>query len=251
MERYIDMHCHILPGVDDGAMDQATMVAMLQTAYDEGVRCIIATPHFHPRRGHATPEVLRHKLAEVRKSAHQIDERFRIYLGTEIYFGQDVVEKLQKGEILTMNKREQILVEFSPSESYQYIKQGLQQLQMSGYEVILAHAERYQCLLDEFENIEHIWNMGVNIQVNAGSITGQSGTPTRRFVKKLLSEQMVFAVASDAHDDGKRAPRLKKAAQYVSRKYGSAYAKAVFYDNAMCMLRRRSEKQADTKVNEA
>ena len=154
MDNFIDMHVHILPGVDDGAEDIKEMEEMLKIAYSEGIRCIIATPHHHPRRGKESPEVLRKKAALLRKSAHEIDEHFRIYLGTEIFFGQDVLEKLKEGQILTMNRRNYVLVEFSPSEPFSYIKQSLQQLMMAGYEVILAHAERYRCLTDEPELAE-------------------------------------------------------------------------------------------------
>ena len=86
MDNFIDMHVHILPGVDDGAEDIKEMEEMLKIAYSEGIRCIIATPHHHPRRGKESPEVLRKKAALLRKSAHEIDEHFRIYLGTEIFF---------------------------------------------------------------------------------------------------------------------------------------------------------------------
>ncbi|QEK18923.1 Tyrosine-protein phosphatase YwqE [[Clostridium] hylemonae DSM 15053] len=112
MGGYIDMHCHILPAVDDGARSVEEMERMLKTAYDDGIRCMIATPHYHPRRGKEHPDVLLERLKLLRRAAHRIDERFRVYLGTEIYFGQDIPAKL-KGRILSMNRREYILVEFS------------------------------------------------------------------------------------------------------------------------------------------
>ena len=121
-ECYIDMHCHILPGVDDGAKDLAETKKMLEIAYAEGIRCIIATPHHHPHRGKASVENLRERAKLVREAAHEIDERFRVYLGTEVYFGQDVADKLKEGKILSMNRREYVLVEFPPSQTYSYIR---------------------------------------------------------------------------------------------------------------------------------
>ena len=100
-ECYIDMHCHILPGVDDGAKDLAETKKMLEIAYADGIRCIIATPHHHPHRGKAPAEKLRERAKLVREAAHEIDERFRVYLGTEVYFGQDVakiLKNLTKGD---------------------------------------------------------------------------------------------------------------------------------------------------------
>lgn len=239
MEGFIDMHCHILPGVDDGAKNVEEMKAMLAIAYEEGIRCIIATPHHHPARGHKPPELLKERTRILMDAAHAIDEHFRIYLGTEIYFGQDVLEKLRNKEILTMNRRNYILVEFSPSDAFSYIQQSLMQLTMHGYEVILAHVERYQCILGEPELAEQLRRLGIFLQVNAGSITGDNGRRTKKFVRDLIEENMVFCVGTDAHSAHRRAPRMKKAAAYVANKYGEEYMRRIFFSNAMLMLRKK------------
>ena len=115
IDYFIDMHSHILPGVDDGAQTPEETKAMLEMAYADGIRCIIATPHHHPHRGRAPVQKLRERAKLTRAIAHEIDERFRIFLGTEIYFGQDVAEKLKEGRILSMNRRKFALVEFPVS----------------------------------------------------------------------------------------------------------------------------------------
>lgn len=244
MNGYIDMHCHILPGVDDGAKDVAEMKEMLKIAYKEGIRYIIATPHHHPGRGKESPEVLRRQAVLLRNEAHAIDENFRIYLGTEIYFGQDVVQKLKDKKILTMNRRKYVLVEFSPSETFAYIQQSLQQLQFSGYEVILAHVERYKCITDKPELAGQLWEMGIHLQVNAGSICGDSGRKIKKFVQRLMDEDIVFCVGTDAHSAKHRAPRMKKAAEYVEKKYGEEYARRLFFGNAKVMLRKMEKEDA-------
>ena len=238
------MHCHILPAVDDGAGSIEEMEKMLKIAYDEGIRCIIATPHHHPWRGKEHPDVLRERLKTVREAAHRIDSQFRVYLGTEIYFGQDIPEKLRAGRVLSMNRRKIILVEFSPSAKYTYIQQGIQQLQMSGYEVILAHAERYTCLVENITFVEHLREMGVRIQINAGSINGDSGRKIKKFVKELMDNDLVFGVGTDAHDDSRRAPKMKKAADYVKKRYGEDYMRRVFFSNAKTMLRKRVKNES-------
>ena len=117
MDRFIDMHCHILPGVDDGAQSMEDTIRMLQIAHDEGIRYIIATPHHHPKRGKEAPEILREQIKKVRLEARKIDEKMKIFLGTEIYFGQDVPAKLKERQILTMNGSGTVLVEFSPMDT--------------------------------------------------------------------------------------------------------------------------------------
>ena len=238
MEGFIDMHCHILPGVDDGAKDIKETKEMLRIAYEEGIRCIIATPHHHPKRGKESPKILRRQAKLVREAAHEIDEHFRIYLGTEIFFGQDVPDKLEAGEILSMNNRDYVLVEFSPSDTYAYIRQSLQQMQMAGYEVILAHVERYNCIVKEIELAEQLWEMGIRLQVNADSITGENGRELKKFVKCLMDQDLVFCVGTDAHSCRHRAPRMKKAAAQVKKKFGAEYMRRIFFGNAKTMLKK-------------
>ena len=245
MSGYIDMHCHILPEVDDGAESIEETVQMLQIAYQEGIRCIIATPHHHPKRGKESPKVLRKKLRLVRREAEKIDKKFRVYLGTEVFFGQDIPEKLKAGTVLSMNKRACVLLEFSPMDSFSYIQQGIQTVQMAGYEVILAHAERYMCVLDKPERIEYLWKMGTLIQINSSSITGGSGRKVKKFVRQLLAQQMVHCVGTDAHGIEYREPRMQKAAEYVERKYGKEYMRRIFFSNAKELLKKRKENESE------
>ena len=247
MDRLVDTHCHILPEVDDGARSMEETRQMLQEAYEEGIRYIIATPHHHPRRGRKSPKQLRRQLKLVREEAAQISDELRIYLGTEIYFGQDIPERLREELILTMNKTKYVLVEFSPGDPFDYICQGIQQIQMKGYEVILAHIERYQCMYKNIENVEHLKHMGVRIQVNADSITGESGWKAKRFVRRLIDERLVFCVGTDAHDPKRRPPRMKKAAEYVEKKCGEDYARRIFFSNPRIMLRKKRKKDESGK----
>ena len=242
MERFVDAHCHILPEVDDGAQSMNETRQMLQMAYDEGIRYIIATPHHHPRRGKASPRQLRRQLKLVREEAEKISEKLRVYLGTEVYFGQDVPDKLKEEKILTMNRTRYVLVEFSPIDSFDYICQGIQQIQMKGFEVILAHIERYRSMREDIGRAEHLADMGVRIQVNAGSITGQSGWKIKRYIKQLMDRDLVFCVGTDAHDPKSRPPQMKKAAEYVKKKYGEEYARRIFFSNAVVMLKKKKKK---------
>lgn len=241
-QRFVDIHCHVLPGVDDGAQNIEETRRMLQTAYDEGIRYIIATPHHHPIRGKQPPRVLRKQLKIVREEAEKISPKLRVFLGTEVYFGQDVPERLKKEKILTMNRTNTVLLEFSHSDEYEHICRGIQQVQMHGFEVILAHIERYPDMLDKIEEVRHLVDMGVMIQINAGSILGQTGRSAKKFVKQLLDERLVFCVGTDAHDPVRRAPKMQKAVEYVVKKYGEEYARRIFFSNAASLLRNKKKR---------
>ncbi|MCC2255210.1 protein tyrosine phosphatase [Ruminococcus sp. CLA-AA-H200] len=244
MERYVDTHCHTLPEVDDGAQSMEEARQMLQIAYDEGIRRIIVTPHHHPRRGHKPPRILRSQLRLLREEAAKVGEDLRVYLGTEVYFGQDVPERLRDKKILTMNRTQFVLVEFSHADPFEYICQGIQQIQMKGFEVILAHIERYHCMCDDIENAAHMKDMGVRIQINADSITGENGRKVKRFVRQLMDRDLVFCVGTDAHSPKSRPPRMRKAAEYVKKKYGEEYMKKIFFSNARIMLKRRRKDES-------
>lgn len=239
MNFFVDMHCHIIPGVDDGAKDIEETKKMLYMAHRDGIRYIVATPHFHPKRGEASHEELKHQLRLVREEAAKISDKFRIFVGHEVYFGQDIPELIKDKQILTMNGKEFILVEFAPSAGAEELQRGIQQIQMRGYRVVLAHVERYSCLRDDFSMVKYLVDTGVYLQVNADAILGNMGRTIKKFVKKLLEEELVFCVGTDAHDSKKRPPQMKKAAHYVEKKYGEEYARRIFFSNAVSMLKKQ------------
>ena len=242
MERFVDMHCHVLPEVDDGAQSLDDTRKMLQMAHDEGVRYIIATPHYHPHRGKQPPRILRRQLRLVREEAAKISGRLKVYLGTEIYFGQDVPDRLEREEILTMNRTRVVLVEFSSGDSFERICQGIQQVQMGGYEIILAHIERYQSVLTDIDKAHHLVQMGVKIQINVDSITGENGRKVKRYVCQLMDHDLVFCVGTDAHRPKVRPPHMKSAAEFVTKKYGEKYMRRIFFSNAGDMLLKKKKR---------
>ena len=237
MDRYIDAHCHIIPWVDDGAESIKESRVMLKKAYDEGIRCIIATPHHHPVRGSASLDVIRRNINMVRKEAMKIDKNFKVFLGMEIFFTHDIPEKIENGTVIGFNNKNTILLEFSPSDEFSYILQAVKLVQSSGVDIVMAHCERYLCLLKDFERIYHLSRMGVKFQVNSGSITGKGGRRAQKFIKRLMDEDYVFCVGTDAHNTDSRPPVMKEAADYVKKNYGRSYMKKIFYTNPAGLLK--------------
>lgn len=239
MNNIVDMHCHILPEIDDGAKNEGEAYQMLRMAYDEGIRVIVATPHHHERRGMCTPGQYKRALSKVRKMAKEIDEKFYVMPGMEIYFSQDVLTKLEHKKVQTMGVSDYVLIEFSPNDEFRYIQQALQQVQMKGFHPIVAHIERYDCFHDHVDDVEYLIEMGAYVQVNAGSIVGTSGRTTKRFVKELLERQLVHFVGTDAHSSGSRSPMIKKSADFVERRFGEEYAREIFRTNGLKVLKNK------------
>jgi protein-tyrosine phosphatase len=240
------MHCHILPGVDDGSRDMEMSLRMLETAKANRIETIILTPHNradrHSVSGKGQIERI-HKLTEA--AAEYGLDSFHFYSGNELFYDSTLVERLENGEALTLADSRYCLVEFEPGEDYAYIAKGLKELSYEGYYPILAHCERYECLTDNtvinrsegYRRVEELRRNGILFQVNAGSIFPKTFQVIPKFVNRLLKENMVSFVATDAHRDTGRAPYLLDAADYLFQKYDRNYAKSLLYDNARYIIR--------------
>lgn len=229
---FIDMHSHILPGLDDGSKNMEQSLAMLRIAQEEGIDAIIATPHNMPGKGCPTREILEERLAELQRAAEEEDISIEIYLGTEYYYREEVSQIFDREEAVTMADSDCVLMEFNPLEEKSYIYNAVREAFSSGYTPIVAHVERYEQLMKKPEYVKNLKDMGALVQVNASSVIGDNGLHTKRDVKKLLKAGYVDFVSTDAHSDRNRAPRMEKCAAYLYKKYGESYANKLLYRNA-------------------
>ena len=236
---YIDIHSHILPHLDDGASDMETALAMLRIAAAEGISDIIVTPHYRSGRFRGDRRQTDKVLADVRAAMKEEGIPINLYPGCEIYYRSELEEKLESGVLSTMNDTEYVLVEFSPMEDISYIRSAVDELFSIGYTPILAHVERIQCIAKKIEYARQLKKIGCELQVNASSIMGATGFWDKRFVHKLLKEELVDYIGTDAHNTDVRKPAMKKCAELLYKKYDRAYADAVLYKNAAERLLRK------------
>ena len=233
-EQYIvDMHCHFIPGVDDGSRDMETTLAMLKIASEEGITHVVATPHYKRDHHNASPETLKAHLLEVQQKIKDQNIPVNIYLGNEIMFFSDLEEYYEKNAFLTMNNSRYLLVEYYPDDDIVRIRQGVDTVLRLGLIPVLAHVERYLAFRKNIDAIEYIKKQGAKIQVNASSVVGEQGFGTKQFVKKLLKAKLVDFVGTDAHTAEARAPRYKKCSEYLYKKYDESYVDAILYKNAI------------------
>ncbi len=233
INRIVDIHCHILPGVDDGSKSLEQSKAMLDIAWEQGIRTIIATPHHMPEAKNASPETIAQKAALLQEYADEQHYDMEILTGNEIYYYGEASELLDAGKICTLAESTYILVEFSPMDDARYIRNSLSELQNMGYDPIIAHVERYMSLhKGSFEKIQELRDMGILIQVNAASVTGGFGKPTKVLVEKLLKKKLVDFIGTDAHSDGGRAPKILECAQLLQKKCDADYVEKLLYRNA-------------------
>ncbi len=228
-----DVHSHILPGIDDGSESMDETLRMLKTASDEGITHMIATPHYKVGRGSADSETVKQLVNKVQDKLKEAGLNIKIYPGNEVFYNSELAERFRTGRISTLNDTRYVLVEFSPMDTYRYIRNGLDDIIGMGYKPIIAHVERYESMVKEPKNVEALSSLGVGIQVNASSITGEVGRTVKKFVHGLLEDGLVDYIGTDAHSaTDKRKPLINKCASVLYKKYDSDYVTDILYRNA-------------------
>jgi protein-tyrosine phosphatase len=223
--RLMDIHTHLLPKVDDGASDMEETVRMLEMAKGQGIRTIIATPHFGLGSLDKSVEELIECKEKVQQKAAAIDPDIKIYLGNELYYRESVLAGSRY-----------VLIEFSVRVDYKSLYQGLNKFILAGYAPILAHVERYRCLMEEEVRIDEIRELGVYIQMNGSSLLGNFLDKRVRLHRRLLKERLLHFVATDCHNTSTRAPNLEKAFHIVVKLTDWEYAVELFYDNPLKII---------------
>ena len=229
-----DIHMHLIPGVDDGAVDQQMALEMLQMAQEQGIAAVFATPHSGAFR--AWPDETRESFRRLCDAAARLLPRMKICRGCEIicesaYIGR-VVEMLRSGVYPTMNQTGSVLVEFTPGESAEGITSCTARLLDSGYQPILAHTERYTALQSSPETTGLLREMGARIQVNAYSLAKEKNAAIRAFARQLVRKQQADYLGTDAHRSYHRPPDVLDGLQWLYQNSGKGYADALMWGNA-------------------
>ena len=230
-----DIHCHILPNVDDGAKDGKTTKRMLQRAVEEGIDAIVATPHYSCEMEDEEIEQVRQKFLMIQKWWKEKEPDKELYLGSELYYSEGLIAALERGAALTMNGTRYILVEFPIYLNFQNIKKAVQKLLYAGYIPIIAHVERYE-RMKKLEMVSELVDMGALIQVNVSSVIGRNGFKDKFYVMKLIKKHVVHFVGTDAHDTEVRKIRMQACLQYLEKKLGKEKAAQILEENPRRML---------------
>ena len=232
MKGYIDIHSHILPGLDDGSKDMEQSLAMLQIAREQGIETIVATPHHMPGKGRPDRQRVQEVLMRLQDAAQERGIPVRLCRGCEYYFREEVLELLEAGEGITLGSSDCVLVEFNVLAETRYIQNAVRAIRGLGYYPVIAHVERYESLIGDMELLAGMRKMGAYLQVNASSVLGENGRKIREKVKKLLKYRLVDVIGTDAHSDRRRGPYLRECAEYLYKKYPSDYADSLLYGTA-------------------
>lgn len=210
----IDIHCHIIPGVDDGSFSPEESLEMLQIAHDDGIKAMVATPHvFHIGKFTDFKEnqqrVFQHKFHELKESAKKKGIGIEILQGAEVFFVTDLREKLKEHrELLTINNSDYFLLEFPADVVFPGSVEYIGDLVIDGLIPIICHPERNLVFQHNPQPLYRIIQAGALVQVDAGSIRGDFGPTAYSTAINLLKHNMVHVISSDCHNTKSHPPGL-------------------------------------------
>ncbi len=212
---FVDIHCHLLPGIDDGARDEEAALAMARMAVTEGIRTIIVTPHQQGNYATNQGDDIRQRTTALQQLLTCAGLSLRVLPGADVRIEDGMLERLASGEVLTLaDRRRHVLLEL-PHELYFPIEPLLKALQRQSLTGILSHPERNRGLLGRPELIGPLVDQGCLMQVTAGSLLGTFGPDSQHLAESMLLQGMVHFLATDAHSPTQRRPRMQQAYQRV------------------------------------
>ncbi len=223
-EPFVDIHCHLIPGIDDGSQSWEQSRAMAEMARADGVGTIVATPHQLGNYSHNHGRDVRNNTAELQRQLDQHAIDLQVLPGADVRIEDSMIERLRSGEVLTLaDQGRHVLLEL-PHELYFPLEPVLQQLHRADMVGILSHPERNQGLLKQPRLIPQLIAAGCLMQVTCGSLMGTFGSPSQKMAEHLLEQGWVHFLASDAHGPNARRPLMKRAWERVAKRVGTDMA---------------------------
>lgn len=235
----IDIHCHILPNVDDGSESLEESIEMAKIAESEGITRIVNTSHCHFDFKYKKGNELKLELEKFNQVLKEENINIEVLLGNELYYTSDLIERFDELDFFSMNNSKYILMEFSPINFPKNIEDVIYEIKIRGYIPIIAHAERYKQVQEDVNIVLDCIKEGALIQVNASSILGKNGEKAEDTSKKLLDNNMVHFVATDAHSSNRRRPLIKDSYNYILKNYGKEVSEKLFIENPTAVIENR------------
>lgn len=226
---FYDIHTHILPSLDEGASDIEETLKMIEIAKKDGTAGIVATPHIMKGVYDNTKTTISDILTDIQK----ITNSLTLYIGAEFRLSHDIIYKIRKDTIPLINNKNHVLLEFSPYSvpPVSALKKIFLQLKNLNITPIIGHPERNMFFLNNAESIKDFIHTGCIFQATAMSVTGEFGDKIKKAVMKMIKDEYISVVASDAHDSMRRPPILSRAYEVVKRSFGKDRADELFIYN--------------------
>jgi protein-tyrosine phosphatase len=220
----VDLHHHLLPGLDDGPKDLETSVAMARMAAGDGITHVVATPHASGRYPF-DPAANAERLAALQQAiaAESID--LTVATGCDFHVSYDnVLDAIAHPHKYTLNGTDYLLVELSDLIIPPHVGETFYELRLAGMVPILTHPERNPLLQKDSTRLADWLRNEMLVQITAGSVLGRMGKSAERMAHTLLANRWVHFIASDAHNLTSRPPLMREACDLIAKRYGAEYA---------------------------
>jgi protein-tyrosine phosphatase len=232
----IDIHCHILPALDDGPDSLETSCAMADMAIEDGVTHIVATPHANSAYAFV-PELIRERRKELQS---RFEGRLTFGTGCDFHLSfENLVEIRHNAERFTLNQKNYLLVEFADYSIPPSLDQALHELKLAGLHPIVTHPERNPLIRSQPERLYKWLRQGCYAQVTAQSLSGRFGAAAQEIAETWLDAGIIHFLASDAHNLTSRPLRLKQTFDYVAQTRGEGLARVLLVDNPLAAFEGR------------
>jgi protein-tyrosine phosphatase len=247
----IDLHCHVLAGIDDGPKDLSTSIDMCRIAVQDGIEGIIATPHYIYGAINNNREIIQQKVAELNDCLEEQTIDIDIYVGSEAFICPELPRLVREGQACTINDTKYILIELPMTSIPCYTADVIYQLKLDGYTPIIAHPERNAVIAKDPNLLIDLIRRGALFQINATSIRGLFGKDIMETSMTLLKHKMVHFIASDAHTAGRRSPKLSSAMSIIEDNAGYEYLQNMIKNNQAALKGERIEFEEPVMVKAA
>jgi protein-tyrosine phosphatase len=249
LTRMVDIHCHVLPETDDGAISLDESVAMCRTAAADGIKTIVATPHmFNGKYDAPDSETINRKIAMVMEGC---DACVTIVPGGEVRYGYEIFQELgDPGARIRINGGSYMLLEFPFSSMPPNVEMTIFQILQAGVIPVIAHPERNRKLQETPSILGNLIERGAFAQLDAASLIGNFGRDAQQAAKRIIEAGLAHFIATDAHHQDRRRPVLSRAAAVAADWGGEEYARALVEANPEALINDRAIPfQPDTDVD--
>lgn len=220
----IDLHCHLLPAIDDGAVDLETSLAMARMAVADGIRITACTPHIMPGVYDNRGPDIRAAIVRLQQALDENDIPLKLVTGADVHIAPDLVDGLKTGRVLSLNDSRYFLFEPPHHIAPPRLEQLAFDVMAAGYLPIITHPERLTWIENQYDIFRQMVHGGAWIQITAGALTGRFGRRPKYWSETLLDEGLVHILATDAHNLRNRCPNLSEARDLVAERLGEQAA---------------------------
>ena len=220
----IDLHCHILPGIDDGAPNLEVALAMARAAVNDGIKITACTPHIYPGLYENSQTIIAQAIAEFELELKRHDIPLTLTIGADTHLAPDLLQGIEQGRIPTLGHSRFLLLEPPHHVAPPRFEEAVFQLLAAGIVPVITHPERLTWIETHYSKMTALVDAGAWMQITSGSLTGRFGRRPKYWAERMVDERLVHILATDSHHIDKRPPYLAEGRDAVAKRCGEIEA---------------------------